>query len=73
MKIWMFCVFLLCHYSLMLTSIRMLDTTTFCSSPDGIDRPLAELLYDMVMALIFIFDILNVAEGRTRFRYSQLH
>ena len=48
----------------MLAAIQMTGTR-FCSSPDGVDHPVAELLYAAVMAGIFIFDILNVAEGRT--------
>jgi hypothetical protein len=68
LQTWSFALFLCLHYGLMLAWIRMTGTG-FCSSPDGVNHPLAELLYEAVMAGIFIFDILNVSEGPTLRRY----
>ncbi len=62
-------MFLVAHYSLMLAWVRVTGTG-FCSSLDGVDRPLAELLYQAVMAAIFIFDQLNLTDGRTWRRYA---
>jgi hypothetical protein len=68
LQTWAFALFLCLHYGLMLAWIRVTGTG-FCSSPDGVNHPLAELLYEAVMAGIFIFDILNVSEGPTLRRY----
>jgi hypothetical protein len=69
LQTWAFALFLVLHYGLMLAWIRMTGTG-FCSSPAGVNHPLAELLYEAVMAGIFIFDILNVSEGPTLRRYN---
>ena len=41
-------------------------------NPDTIyvytSRPVAELFYDIILAVIFNFDIINIKEGSTRWR-----
>ena len=40
--------------------------TNFCGSMDNKRRPLSEFVYNMVIAAVLIFDIVNVKDGPTR-------
>ena len=42
--------------------------TNFCGSIDGVRRPLSELLYNIVMAFVLVFDIVNIKDGPTRLK-----
>ncbi len=42
--------------------------TNFCGSIDNKKRPIAELVYDIVIGWIFVFDIVHVTEGPTRLK-----
>jgi hypothetical protein len=42
--------------------------TNFCGSIDNTSRPLAEVVYNIVIGWIFVFDILHVKEGPTRMK-----
>ena len=62
-----FFVFLGFHYLLMLLWILFMRSN-FCGSIDGVRRPVSELVYNVVMAFILVFDIVNIKEGPTRLK-----
>jgi len=66
---WQFYTFLICHYMLMFSWILAMKTN-FCGSMDNKRRPLSEFVYNMVIAAVLIFDIVNVKDGPTRIKNS---
>ena len=62
-----FFVFLGFHYLIMLLWILSMRSN-FCGSIDGVRRPISELVYNVVMAFILVFDIVNIKEGPTRLK-----
>ena len=62
-----FFVFLGFHYLLMLFWILSMRSN-FCGSIDGKRRKKSELVYNLVMAFVFVFDISNIKEGPTRLK-----
>ena len=62
-----FFMFLLSHYLLMLIWILSMRTN-FCGSMDDKRRPVSEFVYNMVLAVVLIFDIVNIKEGPTRIK-----
>ena len=66
---WQFYIFIISHYILMLIWILGIRTN-FCGSIDGQRRPVSEFVYNLVIATVFIFDIVNVKDGPTRLKNS---
>ena len=64
-----FFVFLGFHYLFMFLWILSMRSN-FCGSIDGVRRPLSELVYNIVMAFVLVFDIVNIKEGPTRLKNS---
>ena len=64
---WQFFLFLSLHYSLMLVWILAMRSN-FCGSIDGVRRPVSEFVFNIVMAAVFIFDIVNIKEGPSRLK-----
>ena len=64
-----FFIFLACHYALMLAWILAMRSN-FCGSIDGVRRPVSEFVFNVVMAAVFIFDIVNIKEGPSRVKNS---
>ena len=64
-----FFIVLACHYALMLTWILAMRSN-FCGSIDGVRRPVSEFVFNIVMAAVFIFDIVNLKEGPSRLKNS---
>lgn len=62
-----FFIFLACHYAVMLVWI-LLMRTNFCGSIDDKRRPLSEFVYNLVLAAVLIFDIVNIKEGPSRLK-----
>jgi len=62
-----FFIFASLHYLLMITWL-LLIRTNFCGSIDGVRRPIEELVYNLVIAAVLLFDIVNVTEGATRLK-----
>ena len=55
------------HYVLMLVWILAMRSN-FCGSMDGVRRPVSEFVFNLVMAAVFIFDIVNLKEGPSRLK-----
>jgi len=75
-RMFVFCIFLTVHlqefflfvglhYLLMLVWL-LLMRTNFCGSIDGVRRPVEEVVYNLVIAAVLLFDIVNIKEGATR-------
>lgn len=62
-----FFVFLGFHYLVMLLWILFMRSN-FCGSIDGVRRPVSELVYNVVMAFVLVFDIVNIKDGPTRLK-----
>ena len=62
---WQFFLLLSSHYALMLLWILAMRSN-FCGSIDGVRRPVSEFVFNLVMAAVFIFDIVNIKEGPSR-------
>ena len=60
-----FFILLGCHYALMLAWILAMRSN-FCGSTDGVRRPVSEFIFNIVMAAVFIFDIVNLKDGPSR-------
>ena len=43
--------------------------TNYCGSAENIRRPFAEILYNLVMGFVSIFDFINLKEGPTRLKH----
>jgi hypothetical protein len=46
-----------------------LQGTNFCGSAENRRRPLSELLYNIVMGFVGIFEYLHLKDGPTRLKY----
>jgi len=77
-RMFVFCIFLTVHlqefflfvglhYLLMLVWL-LLMRTNFCGSIDGVRRPVEEVVYNLVIAAVLLFDIVNIKEGATRLK-----
>ena len=55
------------HYVLMLVWILAMRSN-FCGSMDDVRRPVSEFVFNLVMAAVFIFDIVNLKEGPSRLK-----
>ena len=54
----------------LLTSLKkFLKGTNYCGSGENRRRPFAEILYNLVMGFVCIFDYINLKEGPTRLKY----
>ena len=42
--------------------------SNFCGSIDGVRRPIEELVYNVVIAFVLLFDIVNITDGATRLK-----
>jgi len=61
-------VFIGLHWLLMSLWIFMMGTN-YCGSGENRRRPFAEILYNLVMGFVCIFDYINLKEGPTRLKY----
>ena len=64
-----FFIFLVLHYLGMLVWVLAMRTN-FCGSMDDTRRPVSEFVYNIVIAAVLIFDIVNIKDGPTRLRNS---
>ena len=64
-----FFIFLVLHYLGMLVWVLAMRTN-FCGSMDDTRRPISEFVYNIVIAAVLIFDIVNIKDGPTRLRNS---
>ena len=55
------------HYLLMLSWVLAMRSN-FCGSIDGVRRPIEELVYNVVIAFVLLFDIVNITDGATRLK-----
>jgi hypothetical protein len=62
-----FFLFVGLHYLLMLIWVLAMRSN-FCGSIDGVRRPVAEFVYNLVIAAVLLFDIINITEGPTRLK-----
>ena len=62
-----FFMFLALHYVSMLVWVLAMGSN-FCGSIDGVRRPISELVYNLVIAAVLLFDIVNITEGATRLK-----
>ena len=62
-----FFMFLALHYASMLVWVLAMGSN-FCGSIDGVRRPISELVYNLVIAAVLLFDIVNITEGATRLK-----
>lgn len=62
-------VFLGLHWLFMSFWIFMMGTN-FCGSAENRRRPLSELLYNIVMGFVCIFDFIHLKEGPTRYKHA---
>ena len=47
------------------------QNTNFCGSAESQKRrPISELIYNCVMGLVLVFDIVNVKDGPTRYKHA---
>ena len=61
-------IFMGLHWLLMTLWVLMMRTS-FCSSGEGegrSPRPLSEFVYNIVMAFVLVFDIVDLKDGPTR-------
>ena len=42
--------------------------SNFCGSIDEVRRPIAEFVYNLVVAAVLLFDIINITAGATRLK-----
>jgi len=77
-RMFVFCIFLTVffkefflfvglHYLLMLSWVLAMRSN-FCGSIDGVRRPIEELVYNVVIAFVLLFDIVNITDGATRLK-----
>ena len=62
-----FFILLASHYALMMAWILAMRSN-FCGSMDGVRRPVSEFVFNLVMAAVLIFDIVNIKEGPSRLK-----
>ncbi|KFM64698.1 XK-related protein 6, partial [Stegodyphus mimosarum] len=65
---WVF-VFCAIHWGLMTTWL-IFQRTSFCASASGQPRPLEELIFNIVIGVIYVFCFVNVKDEPTRWKYT---